>query len=118
MLFLKPPNNTESGTTVSFLQSLACHDPENLDPNCREIRETLADVNLTYGRAVMREGAIIGAKYRLMGPEELAKVFGKASRYVGPNTTLKDSSMDTKVGGSDEMRERLPGWPPDPVTGD
>jgi hypothetical protein len=118
LLFLKPSKNTESGTTVSFLQSLACHDLENLDPDCQEIRKTLADINFTYGRAVMREGAVIGAKYRLMGPEELAKVFGKASQYVGPKTTLQDSSMGTKVGGSDEMRERLPNWPPDPVTGD
>lgn len=118
LLFLKPTNNADSGNTISFLQSLACHDLENLDPDCQKVRETLADINLTYGRAVMREGAIIGAKYRLMDAEELAEVFGKASRYVGPKTTLKDSSMDTKVGSSDEMRERLPGWPPDPVTGD
>ncbi|MCF6293113.1 MAG: hypothetical protein L3J04_06950 [Robiginitomaculum sp.] len=118
LLFLKPTNNADSGNTISFLQSLACHDLENFDPDCHEIRKTLADVNLTYGRAVMREGAAIGAEYRLMDASELAKAFGKASRYEGPRNTLKDSSMDTKVGGSDEMRERLPGWPPDPVTGD
>jgi len=118
LLFLKPANNTENGTTIGFLQSLACHDLENLDPDCHEIRKTLADVNFAYGRAVMREGAFIGAEYRLMDASELAKAFGKASRYEGPRDTLKDGSMDTKVGGSDEMRERMPGWPPDPVTGD
>jgi len=118
LLFLKPTNNTDRGTTMGFLQSLACHDIENLDPDCHEIRKTLADVNFAYGRAVMREGAFIGAKYRLMDASELAKAFGKASRYEGPRDTLKDSSMDRKVGGSDEMRERAPGWPPDPVTGD
>jgi hypothetical protein len=118
MLFLPAPSGTEETGTAGFLDDMDCRNLERDEPKCQAYREALGNVEFAYGEAVMRDGAAIGAKYRLLDKEELTRVFGTASRYVGPPTPLKDSSMDTMVGSADEMRDRLSHWPPDPVFGD
>ncbi|PHR62870.1 MAG: hypothetical protein COA47_02080 [Robiginitomaculum sp.] len=123
LLFLGPtakrrPGQRPRGNIFTFLQTVQCGDMDRLEPKCRAYRRQLANVHLAYGRAVMRAGAAIGAKYRLMDDAELATAFGLDPRYDGPAETLYDSSMDPLTSSSGEIRERLGHWPPDPVFGD
>ncbi len=117
-LYQNIPHQPPHGNILTFLQTVQCGDMERQEPQCRAYRRQLADVHLAYGRAVMREGAAIGAEYRLMNEAELATAFGLDPWYDGPAETLHDSSMDPLTSSSDEIRERLGHWPPDPIFGD
>lgn len=108
---------SQDGTT-GFLQSMHCQSPEKRDPACDKLKLGPLVRNLGYGQQVMREGAAIGAQYRKMDRADLAKVFGSGFQYEGPPTTLRDPAMQPNLAGSDEMRDRLGHWPPDPVFGD
>lgn len=113
-LFLPP---AEDGTT-GFLQSMHCQSPEKHDPACDQLKLGPMARNLRYGEQVMREGAEISAQYRKMDQADLAKAFSTGFQYDGPPTTLRDPAMQPNLAGSDEMRDRLGHWPPDPVFGD
>jgi len=106
LLFLPKTAPKDSNTTVAFLSRMGCVDLTRQDPDCVQYRKTLADIKFAYGRAVFRDGAILGAKYQHLTHEELVVLFGAPVELKGFPDPVKDAIKNSRLGGSDQIRER------------